>query len=187
MSRFFFFFIFLSSFASNAQTERFFCDYLGVYQIDKGNHSNESMDRIFSYKKENDRYRAQFPLQSEGSFAMKLNRDILSGFYTVFAREQKGFYRESFNVYRMNVKTGLLVRSHVYYVSKEDFEKNFKDRGKNPYSIPFSKEPFKFFDKEPPEGYVKIGWDKASWQCHKISFFKYILYGLKEIIFQIHN
>ena len=145
------------------------------------------MDRIFSYKKENEHYRAHFSLQSKRSFTLKLKGDILSGFYTVFAKERKGFYRENFHVYRMNIKTGLLVRSHVYYVSKEDFKRNFKDRGMSPYSIAFSKKPLEFIDKKPPKGYIKIGWDKASWQCHEISFFKYIIYGLKQSILQIHD
>ena len=152
--------------------------------MDKGNHPNQYLDRVFSYKKSGDRITAHFFLQTENPFEMKLDKDILSGFTVNFLGQQNNFYREIYNVYWMNVKTGYLVHSYVYYLNPEDNEKNFNPVD-FPYAPPRTTEHFQFLTKKLPENYVKIGWHGPSWQCRSVSYVLYLMYSVEEFLMQV--
>ena len=111
---------------------------------------------------------------------IKLNGDILSNAYLRFSREQQGFHREKFDVYRIDIKTRVLTHSYVYYVSLEDYNKNFNNSDFMPHNQPLL---FDLINRKAPENYVKIGWDKTKWQCYEISYFRYLLFMSKNILF----
>ena len=110
---------------------------------------------------------------------IKFNKEegIISNSYLTTARKQRGFYREIFDVFRFHIKTRVLTHSYTYYLHPEDFNKNFNNDMFVPYNFPFL---FALIEKEPPEGYVRIGWDKTRWQCYNISYFKYWSFKIKE-------
>ena len=174
-----------SAFAKD--TKYFFCDYLGVYQRSTSN-SPYKNDRPFRYtKRANNMYEGDFPIHSGPAFEMKLKDNILYGAQLEMAREQKGFYREKYNVYRLHIDTGLMIQSLVYYTNKEDYEKNFKQiEANNPHLIPYSEEPLKFIDKPLPKAnYVKFGFDGSSYECREVSYLKYLFLNMTESLFQL--
>ena len=186
MSFFYFFFIFNS--CTQADEEKYFvCDILPddfKKEVDPNRPFDGVLsysDRTFYYKKTNSgHYEAYFPLYGGTALGIKLNGDILSNAYLRFSREQQGFHREKFDVYQIDIKTRVLTHSYVYYVSLEDYNKNFNNSDFVPYNQPLL---FDLINRKAPENYVKIGWDKTKWQCYEISYFRYLLFMLKNILF----
>ena len=178
--------------AAFSGTKRFFCDDIFIEWdkdgsvIDTGQAGSDYWDRVFYYKDSGDSYSANFPLQTDPPFEMRRTGELLHGSFQTFAGKKKGHYREEHTIYRLNTKTGLLIKSRVHYTSKEDYEENFKLRpGENPYAIPFSRAPLEFVDIQHREGFMKFGYDKSAWRCREVSHSKYLFYFTGEIITQI--
>ena len=174
-------FFFIFSMVSCSQTggrKRLFCDYMGEPYEDPG-YINEYFDRVLYYEKsDTGNHKVTFD-DKKFLVGIKLNKNILSGAYLRIAREQEGFYREIFYVYRLDLETDILIHSYVYYISVPDYDKNFNDdTSSNSFfsSVDIKDQPLLFglVEKELPDGYTRVGWDKSKWQCHEVSFFKYI-------------
>ena len=145
-------------------------------------------DRVLYYEKTNEEsYKVHFPFGN--SIATQLNGDVLSTAYPLGAREQVGndgktlFYREMFRIYQINIKTRVLTDFYLYHVSLEDYSKNLKDS-----SLLSTNDPvFTLIEKEMPENYIKItlGRNQVSWQCYEISYLKYLLFILHNILYGI--
>ena len=164
----------------------FFCDYLGVPAIDKHNHSNTSFDRVFSYKKSNGGRFAAFI--GSGNFMPAEEREpFLYGHVPAGEAGSHAVDWKVFDVYRFNRETKRLTRSVVSYIPREDYEKKIEENQNNPYAIPYSQEPLEFIEKEMPENYVKIGFDKSRWQCRELSPFNYFFRNLERGLFQIFS
>ena len=126
-------------------------------------------DCVFYWQKTGGVYETGFYSPGTG-FDVRFKDGVLSRAFLRTAREQQGFYREIFDVYRFNTNEKTLIHSYVYYLDPEDFERNFN----NPLFTPYEHPPlYDLIEKKPPENYVKIGWDKTKWQCYEISRFKY--------------
>ena len=165
--------VFSSCSQGSSETKHFVCDVLNDLNapVDPKRPFDgkfDYFDRIFYYEKTGaGPYKAEFPSTKTPS---RLSGDILSTAYLTASREQQGFYREIFDVYRFNIKTQILVHSYLYYVDPEDFNKNFNNPQFIPYNQPLL---FDLVEKPAPENYVKIGWDKTKWRCYRISRFRY--------------
>lgn len=189
MIRVFLLFLFVFSACSNANNHKkyFVCDVLPDDFREKVNPNRpfdgalNYWDRTFYYHKTADGdYETHFPLYGGTPLGIKLNDDVLSGAYLKVAREQRGFYREIFDVYRFDMKKRILVHSYVYYMKKEDYDKNLSSPSFVPDNHPFL---FDMIDREAPENYKKIGWDKTKWQCYEMSYFRYLKFQLKSILY----
>ena len=139
-------------------------------------------DRTFSYTKlKDDSYEARFSVYGKPQ-GFQFKENTLSESYLTTARKQQGFYREVFDVYRINVEAKVLVHSYVYYLHPEDYNKNFNKPEFTSYNQPSL---FDLVNRKTPEGYVKIGWDKTKWQCYDVSYFKYLLLSVEEFIIRV--
>ena len=174
------------------ETRRFFCDNLFIEWnkdgsiIDTGKSGSDYWDRVFYYTNSGDSYSANFPLQTDPHFKMRRKGDFLYGFFQTFSGEKEGHYREDYIVYRLNTKTGLLIKSDVHYSGKEDYEENFKRKtDENPYAIPFNPAPLEFIDIQLREGFIKFGYERDAWRCREVSYPKYLLYFTGEAMAQI--
>ncbi len=186
--------LFVSS-CSNINKSRYFvCDILNgnlEETIDPNRPFDGTLnywDRVFYYKKiDEGQYEHNFAFShahefpfSDAGLGAQFNENILSDSYLETATKQGGFYREVFDVYRFNIETRMLTYSYVYYVSPEDYNKNFNKPLFTPYNNPLL---FDLINKDAPRGYVKIGWDKTRWQCYNISHSKYLLLSLKFLMY----
>ena len=161
----------------------FFCDYLGIPFIEKSNHTNTVLDRVFSYKKSKEGWTAVF-LISGDYLPAEIKNKFLYGHTSSGPLGSDAVNWQGFDVYRFNIETKKLIKSHVYYAPKADYERNLKERQNNPYAIPYSKKPLDFIKKEIPDNYVKYGFDKSEWQCQKLSHFMYLLRRLeRELVY----
>ncbi len=122
---------------------------------------------------------ANFPIGKNPYF--KKENDVIAGshFETVV---HQGFSRDIFQVYRLNLKTNIMVHSYIYYLSEEDFKKNwldyahYQDRFRNAHHL------FKLVQFPNRSGYVKLGWDKSFWQCTPVhSKIEHLLNTIKSI------
>ncbi len=136
-------------------------------------------DRSFFYKKKPTGEYSGFSYGGS-SLGIQLKGDILSTAYLKTAREQQGYYREIFDVYRFHIKKRMLIHSYVYYISLKDYNKNFNNPSFVPYNKPFL---FDLIPRKAPEDYVKIGWDKTRWQCYEVSYLKYFIFNLKGLLY----
>ncbi len=176
----------LFSFCSSAKEKHFFiCDFLrsafktGIDPLRPFDGALSYFDRTFYYSKAGKKlYTANFSYRGE-LLDLRLSKNVLSSAYLTTAREQQGFYREIFDVYRFNIKTNVLIHSYVYYVHPKDYSKNFNSSDFVPYNQPLL---FDLINRPAPESYRKIGWDKTAWQCYSLSFFKYLFFRLKELL-----
>ena len=129
----------------------------------------------------------KFHFTSGDSVGTQLNGDVLSKAYLLGAREQVGidrrklFYREMFRIYQFDIKTRVLTNFYLYHVSPEDYSKNLKDSPLLSTNDPV----FTLIEKEMPENYVKItlGRNQVKWQCYEISYLKYLLFTLQDILY----
>ena len=167
----------------------FFCEWRGVpsavpsQKREEGRPSNRSFDRVFSYKKSSDGFRASF---IEGSDKpVKEKRGFL---HQKFPAGPKGSYekpRKVQDIYRFHRETQVLTRSVLSYLSPEDYEKRLKEEQTNPYIIPCSRQietalDFLWKDEEAPLNYdSKIcGFDKSEWRCRETPRLKYLWFWM---------
>ena len=108
---------------------------------------------------------------SSRTFSIKAG--VFSKTDLIFKGKKEGFYREIFDVYHIDKKNNILTHSSVYYVSTDDYNKNFKEEVN--YNNPNL---FDMIKRKPKKGYKKIGWNKTSWQCFEVSYFKYLTFNL---------
>ena len=177
---------------SAAAKKRFFCNSIFIKWdkdgsiIDTGRDGADYWDRVFYYKKSGASYAANFPLQTDPHFEMRRKGDFLSGFFQDSAGEKNSRYRGDYVLYRLNTKTGLLIKSYVHYASAAALEEAKRNRDRNPYAIPLSQKPLEFIDKKPPrEGFVKFGYEKSAWRCRRVSYPAYLLYFAGETLMQL--
>lgn len=183
MNNFFIFFLFifnLTACAGGSEKKHFICDYKNSEKTDLDESFDGKFsyfDKIFYYKeKNNGEYAFDFSMPKAVSLGAGFDGDILFHAYLTTKGKQSGFYREIFDVYRFEMKTNTLIVSYVYYVSPEDYNKHFNNPNYVPYNNPSL---FDLVNREAPEKYVKIGWDKDKWKCYEISPFQYLIFYLK--------
>ena len=164
--------------SSDKKTRRFICDVLdqaaGVLDT-KRPHDGKFhwFDRVFSYQKTERGHEADWPFMKGSSVsAPSSDKNLISKAHLTQIGEQEGQHREVFEIYRFLLKEKVLIHSYVYYVSPEDYKKRFSGPAFAPHNKPLL---FDLIAREPPEGFVKIGWDKSRWQCYDISFWRHWL------------
>ena len=167
-------------FAYAKQSKYFFCDYLGVPILEPHNHTNRALNQVFYYNKSHKGWTASF-----GS--AKMRNGFLHGYYSSGQVGSDAKDWEVFDVYRFHLTSQILTHSIVYYTPKEAYKKNLKARETNPYLIPYSQTPLEFIEKETPKNYIKYGFDKSEWQCHQLSYFKYLIRKLERELFAIFS
>ena len=165
----------------------FVCDFLGSPSKRKPPKKKfdefSYFDRVFYYKKTSDgQYKTNFSIYGGTSTGFQRDKDTLSEAYLSTAREQQGFYREIFHVYRIHLKTRVLIHSYVYYLNPKDYETNFWDFESRVYNNPLL---FDLIQREAPKDYVKIGWDKSVWQCYEVSYPRYLYFRIQNILSSI--
>ena len=165
-----------SSYAHSDDKKYFVCDILDDLEkdVDLSRSFDGELnyfDSVFHYEKTDDGYSTGFGRE------LKLKGDVLYRADLSESGERTGFYREFFTVFRMDIEKQVLIKSYVYYVHPDD---SMNSPEFLQYNQPFL---FDFMDREAPENYVKIGWDKTKWQCYEISRFKYFMFHLKMILF----
>ena len=184
MNRFLFSLCFISFVANGyAQAESspykegyFFCDFLGIVitkynQPDK--YPNKHFNRVFYYKKQSDgSFEQNFDFG--GAEEAQLRGDVLSNAFLDYEGEREGFYRQLFHVYRINLSTGVLIHSYVYYLHPEDYEKHFKKYNRPGRQIREHKYLLGLLQTPVPKGYIKAGYDKSQWQCSSVSYSRYL-------------
>ena len=155
--------------------KHFFCDYWGG---PKKNHPNQSFDRMFSYRQFGDGH-YQVQLQIYGDWLpVKSKKEII---YHV----ESHIARKSFDIHRFNLKTYVLIYSHVYHLSQKEYQKRLEEQKTNPYLIPYSEKPLLFLDKPVPKDHVEVGFDRSHYQCHSVSGLKYVLKKWGVLLMQI--
>ena len=176
-------FVFISC-SRTQKRAHFVCDFLG--NPSKKNLPKKKFDhftyfdRVFYYEKtKSDQYKTNFSIYDGTSTGFQQDKDTLSEAYLVTARKQQGFYREIFHVYRIHLKTRVLIHSYVYYLNPEDYQTNFKDPSFRDYNNPLL---FDLIQREAPKEYVKIGWDKSVWQCYEVSYLRYLYFCIQDIL-----
>ena len=162
---------------SGKENHYFFCEWRGVPSQRDSAPQNRSFDRVFSYEKSSEGFRASFieksdrPVKEKSGF---LYREFPAGPTGFQAKQRKVFY-----IYRFHRETQILTRSVVSYLPPEDYEKRLEEERSNPYIIPCAppESPFsdlwRDMDKEAPPHYKKCGFDKSEWRCQKTSRLKY--------------
>ena len=157
----------------------FFCGYMGTPLVHKVKMS-DYFDRVFMYQKSDNSYSANFLLQKpfkvqkkeHSIFWFSLDKD-LSGNTT-------GFSRKVFELHHFHTKKKTLTRFLVYYLQKEDYKKNFQYRTGREMT-----EPLNLIEKPLSKKQVKKAYGASWWRCRGLSYFKYVLYSLRELFFQI--
>ena len=157
----------------------FFCDYYGgPVQEGSQNHPNQSFDRMFSYKQFSDgHYQAQFQIH-EDWLPVKSKQGAIYHLESHPARK-------SFDIQRFELKTSVLILSHVYHLSLTEYQSKVKEQNNNPHLIPYSDKPLPFLDSPAPQGHKSAGFDKSHWQCHKVSGVNYVLKKWSLLLMQI--
>lgn len=123
----------------------------------------------YSLDRENNRYVAEFP-KRKPPVTTKLIGNELSLSSVINKRVQQGFYREIFDAFRLDLQSLKLTHSYLYYVSKHDFDMNFKS-----FEIYNDPDLFRMIDLQTRPDYVKLAWDKSQWQCEKIPLWKWVI------------
>ena len=162
------------------ESRRFVCDVLkDLSSAGKPHYDGEvnHFDRMFYYRKTEENFYETGALSPGKTFHVKANEEFFSKAYLTAAREQGGFYREIFDIWRFYIKEKILVHSYLYYLDRRDYEKNFSGPDFAPFNLPLL---FDLTSKSPPDDYVKIGWDKTKWRCYEISYVKYFYLGMKK-------
>lgn len=165
------------AFQAQAVKKYFVCDVLKEEAIPSSSFDGKMnwFDVVIHYEKtDQGKYKASLGNGGRG-LGLRFEDNILSSAYLERAGEQQNvygelFYRETFSLFRFDLESQILIQSYVYYVSKDDYNKNFNEPLFTSKNKPFL---FDLVPRKAPKDYVKIAWDKSRWKCHEISFWRY--------------
>ncbi len=157
----------------------FFCGYMGTPLVHKVKMS-DYFDRVFVYQKSGGSHTAHFLFKKPFKVQKKDNMIFWFALNEDLSEKTKGFQRKVFELYHFHIQRLALTRSLVYYLHKEDYKRNFQHRVRREMT-----EPLDLIEKPVSKNQVKKAYGRGWWRCRKVSYFKYILYSIREVFFQI--
>ena len=178
------------------ETHRFFCNSISV--DDTTNNQPKEFDQAMIsrfdtmakyFKKSNASYNLDIAQARGNKSGTNFQDNTVSTAYLFEKKEQQGFYREIFDVYRLNINNNELIHSYVYYIDKTDWKQNLKRQiAPLPDGLDITNQPILFDTiniESPKENYMKIGWDKSKYVCYKLSYLKFLRINIKLFFAQV--